>query len=423
MYAEDKILVGCNENMDVFALPKMSNRHGVIAGATGTGKTVTLKVLAESFSDMGVPVFLADMKGDVSGLAKVGSTNDFIARNVEAFSLEEKGFNFKSYPVEFWDLFGEKGLPIRVTLSEMGPMLLSKILNLSEAQEGVLNIIFRVADDESLLIIDLKDLKAMINHVVENKDKYESQYGAISPKSANTILRTLIAFEDQGGNLFFGEGKTAMYEEGVIGCGGIRVYGKDHVIRDNYMEGLTGYKWDPAIALTNGDATNSVSTAAKHFLPENVVVSGNTFVRCAATLEVGFTNNDKYSKKPKSCRFEDNLIVTDTQAVTIHTAMSNTNIVYADNRIYLEDKGTVGMNYTASQFTLLAEMPSLPDIEEWLMTDRNAGPFAGEQDIPDGVEQIIPVPSARSQKYLINGNLYIKYKETMYDVQGKVVDN
>ena len=205
MYAEDKILIGCNENTDVFILPKMANRHGVIAGATGTGKTVTLKVLAESFSDMGVPVFLADMKGDVSGLAKVGATNDFIAKNVEAFSLEEKGFNFKSYPVEFWDLFGEKGIPVRVTLSEMGPMLLSKILNLSEAQAGVLNIIFRVADDESLLIIDLKDLKAMINHVVENKDKYESQYGAIAPKSANTILRTLIAFEDQGGNLFFGE--------------------------------------------------------------------------------------------------------------------------------------------------------------------------------------------------------------------------
>ncbi|MBR3112584.1 MAG: DUF853 family protein [Methanobrevibacter sp.] len=205
MYAEDKILVGCNENENVFLLPKMANRHGVIAGATGTGKTVTLKVLAESFSDLGVPVFLADMKGDVSGLVKVGATNDFIAKNVQDFSLEKKGFNFHEYPVEFWDLFGEKGIPIRVTLSEMGPMLLSKILNLSEAQEGVLNIVFRVADDESLLIIDLKDLKAMINHVVENKDQYEGQYGAISPKSANTILRSLIAFEDQGGNLFFGE--------------------------------------------------------------------------------------------------------------------------------------------------------------------------------------------------------------------------
>ena len=145
------------------------------------------------------------MKGDISGLAKVGSSNDFIAKNVEAFGLAEKGFNFKSYPVEFWDLFGQKGLPVRVTLSEMGPVLLSKILNLSEAQEGVLNIVFRVADDESLLIIDIKDLKAMINHVVENKDQYEGDYGAIAPKSANTILRSLIALEDQGGNAFFGE--------------------------------------------------------------------------------------------------------------------------------------------------------------------------------------------------------------------------
>jgi hypothetical protein len=205
MYAEDKILIGCNENQNVFLLPKLANRHGLIAGATGTGKTVTLKVMAESFSDLGVPVFLADMKGDLSGLAKVGATNDFIAKNVEAFGLAEKGFNFKSYPVEFWDLFGQKGLPVRVTLSEMGPMLLSKILNLSEAQEGVLNIIFRVADEKTLPIIDLKDLKSMINHVVENKDQYEGEYGTISPKSANTILRTLIAFEDQGGNEFFGE--------------------------------------------------------------------------------------------------------------------------------------------------------------------------------------------------------------------------
>jgi hypothetical protein len=205
MFAEEKILIGCNENEKVFLLPKLANRHGLIAGATGTGKTVTLKVLAESFSDLGVPVFLADMKGDLSGLAKVGATNDFIAKNVDAFGLSEMGFNFKSYPVEFWDLFGEKGLPVRVTLSEMGPMLLSKILNLSEAQAGVLNIIFRVADEKTLPIIDLKDLKSMINHVVENKDQYEGEYGAISPKSANTILRTLIAFEDQGGNEFFGE--------------------------------------------------------------------------------------------------------------------------------------------------------------------------------------------------------------------------
>lgn len=205
MYAEDKILIGCNESENVFLLPKLANRHGLIAGATGTGKTITLKVLAESFSDMGVPVFLADMKGDISGLAKVGSETDKIKTNVEKYSLADKGFRYHAYPCEFWDLFGSKGLPVRVTLSEMGPVFLSKILNLTEAQAGVLNIVFRVADDEALLIIDLKDLKAMINHVVENKDKYESEYGAIAPKSANTILRSLIALEDQGGNDFFGE--------------------------------------------------------------------------------------------------------------------------------------------------------------------------------------------------------------------------
>lgn len=205
MFAEDKILIGCNENTDVFLLPKLANRHGLIAGATGTGKTVTLKVMAESFSDLGVPVFLADMKGDISGLAKAGSDTDFITNNRQKYGLDDKGFNFKQYPVEFWDLFGQKGLPVRVTLSEMGPVLLAKILNLSEAQSGVLNIIFRVADEHSLPIIDLKDMKAMINYVVENKDQFEGEYGAIADKSANTILRNLIALEDQGGNDFFGE--------------------------------------------------------------------------------------------------------------------------------------------------------------------------------------------------------------------------
>ena len=205
MYAEDKVLIGCNDAQEVYLLPKLANRHGLIAGATGTGKTITLKTLAESFSDMGVPVFLADMKGDISGLAKIGSETDKIKTNVEKYALADKGFRYQAYPVEFWDLFGVKGLPVRVTLSEMGPVLLSKILNLSEAQAGILNIVFKVADDESLLIIDLKDLKAMINHVVENKDKYESEYGAIAAKSANTILRSLITLEDQGGNDFFGE--------------------------------------------------------------------------------------------------------------------------------------------------------------------------------------------------------------------------
>ena len=205
MYAENNILVGANENTEVYLLSKLANRHGLIAGATGTGKTVTLKTLAEAFSDMGVPVFLADMKGDVSGLAKVGEPNAKVTERMDKYNLADKGFIFKSYPVEFWDLYGEKGLPIRVTISEMGPQLLSKILNLSEAQEGVLNIVFRVADDENLLLIDLKDLKSMINHVSDNAELYESQYGAVAKKSATTLLRSILTLEDQGGDLFFGE--------------------------------------------------------------------------------------------------------------------------------------------------------------------------------------------------------------------------
>ena len=205
MYTEDVIFIGSNDKTSVNLLPKLANRHGLIAGATGTGKTITLKAMAESFSDLGVPVFLADMKGDISGLSKAGESNEKINQRVEKYNLTEKGFNFKSYPVEFWDLFGEKGLPVRVTISQMGPTLLSKILNLTEAQEGVLNIVFKAADSESLLLIDIKDLKSMIKHVTENREQYESEYGSIATKSANTILRSLLTLEEQGGNQFFGE--------------------------------------------------------------------------------------------------------------------------------------------------------------------------------------------------------------------------
>lgn len=205
MYTDESILIGCNDDTCVMLPPKLANRHGIVAGATGTGKTYTLKALAESFSDMGVPVFVADMKGDLAGLAKAGEANENVTKRVEKYDLQSRGFSFKGYPVEFWDLFGDKGLPIRVTISQMGPILLSKILKLSEAQAGVLNIIFKVADSESLLLIDIKDLKSMINHVTENRAKYEPVYGAIATKSANTILRSLLTLEEQGGNKFFGE--------------------------------------------------------------------------------------------------------------------------------------------------------------------------------------------------------------------------
>lgn len=216
MFTDNKILVGCNDNKEVYLLPKLANRHGLIAGATGTGKTVTIKSLAESFSDLGVPVFIADMKGDISGLAKTGEPNLNIDSRVDKYSLKDKGFNYKLYPVEFWDLLAQRGLPVRVTISEIGPLLLSRILNLTEAQDAILNIIFRIADDEGLLIIDIKDLKAMINHVTENKDKYESVYGSITTRSANSILRALLKLEDQGGNDFFGE--PALELDDMIQC-------------------------------------------------------------------------------------------------------------------------------------------------------------------------------------------------------------
>ena len=296
----------------------------------------------------------------------------------------------------------------------------------------------RVANEKETVRIGVSDLSMDTAYTVVENNLFEDCDGdpeIVSVKSCCNIVRnntfrrclgTLCLRHGFGniaaGNLFFGEGKTAIYEDGTIGCGGIRVYGKDHVIKDNYMEGLTGYKWDPAIAITNGDATNAVSTSSKHFLPENVIVSGNTFVRCTATLEVGFTNNDKYSKKPKSCRFEENLIVSETQAVTMHTAMTNTNIVFANNRIYLEGKGSIGMTCSESQFIELAAMPVLPDINERLMTDSNAGPFAEEQDIPDGVETISQESNDVCQKLLIDGQLYIRYKGTMYNIQGNRIE-
>jgi DNA helicase HerA-like ATPase len=190
-------------NQPVYLLPGMANRHGLIAGATGTGKTVTLKVLAESFSDMGVPVFLADIKGDLSGLAVEGADTPNIRERISKLGID--GFSYKSYPVRFWDIFGEAGHPVRTTISEMGAMLLARLLNLNETQTGILNIVFRIADQKQLLLLDLKDLKSMIQYVGEHKKEFTLEYGNISPQSVGAILRNLIALEDQGGHIFFGE--------------------------------------------------------------------------------------------------------------------------------------------------------------------------------------------------------------------------
>lgn len=202
MYFDDKIWVGAGET-NAYLLAQMANRHGLIAGATGTGKTVTLKVLAESFSDMGVPCFVSDVKGDIAGLAKPGVHSDGIQKRLEQCGVES--FSYKPYPTIFWDVFGEKGHPVRATVSEMGPLLLSRMLRLNETQSGILNIIFRVADDEGLLLLDLKDLKAMLTYVGENSKNYKLSYGNVTPASIGAIQRAIGILEDEGGKHFFGE--------------------------------------------------------------------------------------------------------------------------------------------------------------------------------------------------------------------------
>ena len=188
---------------DIVLHSQFANRHGLIAGATGTGKTVTLKVLAESFSRLGVPVFLADAKGDVSSLAKAGASNAKFDERLKTLNLIP--INFAASPVVFWDLFAEQGHPIRATISEIGPLLLAQMLNLNDTQEGVLSAVFRIADDQGLLLIDFKDLKSLLSYVSEHAAEYKAEYGNLSPASLGAIQRNLLALADQGADQFFGE--------------------------------------------------------------------------------------------------------------------------------------------------------------------------------------------------------------------------
>ena len=183
---------------------KMANRHGLIAGATGTGKTVTLRKMAEAFSDDGVPVFLVDVKGDLSGLVKAGTFSGKVAERIEQFNLGGESY-LNGYPVSFWDVFGETGIPLRTTISEMGPLLLSRLLNLNATQEGLLNLVFRVADDKGLLLIDLKDLRAMLKFVAENAKSFQVEYGNVSAASVGAIQRALLTLENEGATNLFGE--------------------------------------------------------------------------------------------------------------------------------------------------------------------------------------------------------------------------
>jgi uncharacterized protein len=187
----------------IFLLPKMANRHGLIAGATGTGKTVTLQTLAENFSARGVAVFVADVKGDLAGLSQPGANNPKVVERAKELNIDN--FTSEACPVVFWDVFGEQGHPVRATVSEMGPLLLGRLLDLNDTQAGVLNMVFKIADDNGLLLLDLKDLRAMLQYVADNADQFKTQYGNISAASAGTIQRNLLALESQGADKFFGE--------------------------------------------------------------------------------------------------------------------------------------------------------------------------------------------------------------------------
>ena len=202
MLRGDKIWMGQGEE-SCFLLLNQANRHGLITGASGTGKTVTLKVMAEGFSHAGVPVFMADAKGDVAGMCEAGTENENVTKRVTKFGIED--WEFKNCPVRFWDMTGGTGIPVRITISDMGPIMLSRLLGLSDVQEGVLNIVFRIADDQQMLLIDLKDLRSMLNYVGEHAAEYATEYGAVAKQSLGAIQRALIAVEDQGGDIFFGE--------------------------------------------------------------------------------------------------------------------------------------------------------------------------------------------------------------------------
>lgn len=201
--SENGLYVAHGPNGPISICGKMANRHGLIAGATGTGKTVTLQVLAETFSQAGVPCFMADMKGDLSGISQTGAMSGFIEKRCAEFGITSPQFG--ACPVRFFDVYGEKGHPMRTTVSNMGPQLLSRLLGLNETQEGILNIVFRIADDRGLLLIDMKDLRSMLDYVAKNARQYTSSYGNITAQSVGAIQRALLTLENQGADKFFAE--------------------------------------------------------------------------------------------------------------------------------------------------------------------------------------------------------------------------
>ena len=211
MFTEDRqFYVAHCDNGPLYLVGKMANRHGLIAGATGTGKTVTLQVLAESFSQAGVPCFMADMKGDLSGISQAGQMSGFIEKRCPEFGIEDP--QFKGCPTRFFDVFGEQGHPLRATVSDMGPQLLARLLALNETQTGVLNIVFKIADERGLLLIDMKDLRLMLDYVAKNAKEFTTTYGNISSVSVGAIQRALLTLEAEGADQFFGEPAFNVYD-------------------------------------------------------------------------------------------------------------------------------------------------------------------------------------------------------------------
>lgn len=205
MYNKQEIWVASSNGRHISIYPKMANRHGLIAGATGTGKTITLKVMAESFSDCGVPVFLADVKGDLAGMCQPGTDSEDMQKRIEVFGLKDAGFQYHGYPTCFWDIFGNKGIPLRTTISEMGPTLLANLMDLNPTQTDILRIVFKIADEDGLLLIDTKDLRSMLQYVYEHAKEFSAEYGNLTKQSLGAITRSVVALEDAGGDQFFGE--------------------------------------------------------------------------------------------------------------------------------------------------------------------------------------------------------------------------
>ena len=242
MFYNGKILVGKTGDQDICILPSMANRHGLIAGATGSGKTVTLKVLAESFSDCGVPVFLADAKGDLAGMCRPGDPSGSAQERVEKMGLEGDGFAYKSYPTVFWDVYQKMGLPLRTTISEMGPLLLSRILDLNDTQTDILTVVFKIADDHQLLLVDTKDLKSMLAYVGDHAKDFALQYGNIARQSLAAITRSVVALESEGAEMFFGEPALDIHDwfsTDISGKGTIHILDCQELMKNPTMYALS----------------------------------------------------------------------------------------------------------------------------------------------------------------------------------------